>query len=153
MKLHEIDKAIYECVDEETGEVDVEKLEALQNERSNKLENIALWILELSRDIEQIKSEKDRLDALKQRTERKVDRLKEYLAFVLNGENFKTPLVQIQSRKTKTVVIDDDAEIPEKFISVTITQNPNKTALKRAVESGAIINGVTVKEQIKAIIK
>ena len=43
--LYEIESAIYDCVDSETGEViDEEKLNALMMERSAKLESVALWI-------------------------------------------------------------------------------------------------------------
>lgn len=48
MTLYEIDQAIMECVDLETGEIiDVEILSELQMERETKLESVALWIKKL----------------------------------------------------------------------------------------------------------
>ena len=45
MTLYEIDSAIMDCVDEETGEIiDLEKLEALNIERDKKVEGIALAV-------------------------------------------------------------------------------------------------------------
>ena len=45
MTLYEIDNAILECIDLETGEIiDTDKLDALQLERETKIENVALWI-------------------------------------------------------------------------------------------------------------
>ena len=42
--LYEINAAIMGCVDLETGEIiDVEQLQALQLEREQKIENVALW--------------------------------------------------------------------------------------------------------------
>ena len=42
--LYDIDAAILDCVDQETGEIlDPEKLDALQMEREQKLEGVALW--------------------------------------------------------------------------------------------------------------
>ena len=44
MTIFEIDEAILECVDLETGEIiDAERLDALQMERDKKIENVALW--------------------------------------------------------------------------------------------------------------
>ena len=61
--LYEIDNAIMECIDFETGEiVDFERLEELQMERERKLENVALWIKNLKSDADAIKAEKQVLD-------------------------------------------------------------------------------------------
>ena len=58
--LYEIDAQILSCIDLETGEVvDIEKLEALQIERAQKIENIALWYKNLLSDAEQYKIEKN----------------------------------------------------------------------------------------------
>ena len=46
MKLYEIDQAILNCIDLETGEIiDTEQLDKLTMEREAKLENIACWII------------------------------------------------------------------------------------------------------------
>ena len=45
MTLYEIDNAILDCIDLETGEIiDVDKLNELQLEKETKIENVALWI-------------------------------------------------------------------------------------------------------------
>ena len=45
MTLYEIDSAIMDCVDEETGEIiDLEKLETLNIERDKKVEGIAVAV-------------------------------------------------------------------------------------------------------------
>ena len=49
MRLYEIDEAILSCIDTDTGEIlDADKLNALQIEREEKLENVALWIKKLT---------------------------------------------------------------------------------------------------------
>ena len=59
MKLYEIDKAILECVDQETGEIiDTEKLSDLQMQKDTKVENIALWIKDLLAEADAIKNER-----------------------------------------------------------------------------------------------
>ena len=48
MKLYEIDEQILNCIDQETGEIlDTEKLEQLQIDRNDKIENLILWIKDL----------------------------------------------------------------------------------------------------------
>ena len=60
MKLYEIDNAIMDCVDMETGEIiDVERLSALQMERDQKIEGIGCWIKNLLSDAKALKEEKD----------------------------------------------------------------------------------------------
>ena len=45
MKLYEIDNAILECIDMETGEIiDIDKLNELELERESKIEGVAGWI-------------------------------------------------------------------------------------------------------------
>ena len=59
MKLYEIDQAIMDCIDMETGEiVNEELLNDLQMERDAKIENVALWIKELKAEAEALKAEK-----------------------------------------------------------------------------------------------
>ena len=52
MTLYEIDDAILNCIDEETGEIiDAEQLDKLYMEKEEKLENIALWIKDLKAEV------------------------------------------------------------------------------------------------------
>ena len=45
MNLFQIDDAIMECIDQETGDIiDVEKLDALEMEREKKISNTACFI-------------------------------------------------------------------------------------------------------------
>ena len=61
MNLYEIDNEILSCVDMETGEVvDMDKLNNLQMERDQKIENIGCWIKNLLADAKALKEEKDK---------------------------------------------------------------------------------------------
>ena len=56
MTLYEINNAILECVDMETGEIiDSDKLSELQMAFDEKIENVALWIKDLKAESEAIK--------------------------------------------------------------------------------------------------
>ena len=61
--LYEIESAIMDCVDAETGEIiDEVQLTALLMERSAKLEGVALWIKNLDSDVAAIRAEREALE-------------------------------------------------------------------------------------------
>ena len=98
MTLYEIDKAITDLADPETGEItDFEALDNLQMARDQKIENIACYYKNLVSDAEAIKAEKEALAA----------RLKEYLSYALHGEKFSTPKCAVTFRKTTSVNVDN----------------------------------------------
>jgi len=71
--LYEIDAAIMDCVDTETGEIiDEEKLNSLLMERSAKLEGVALWIKNLDSDATAIRAEREALEKRQKAAENKV---------------------------------------------------------------------------------
>lgn len=70
--LYEIDAAIMDCVDTETGEIiDEEQLNALLMERSAKLEGVALWIKNLDSDAAAIRAEREALEKRQKAAEKK----------------------------------------------------------------------------------
>ncbi len=86
MTLYEIDKAITDLADPETGEItDFEALDNLQMARDQKIENIACYYKNLVSDAEAIKAEKEALAERQKVAENKAARLKEYLSYALHG--------------------------------------------------------------------
>ena len=68
--LYDIDQAILDCVDMETGEIlDSDRLTALQMEREAKLEGVALWVKDLKAEADAVKAEADKLTARKKALE------------------------------------------------------------------------------------
>lgn len=108
MTLYEIDKAIMDLADPETGEItDFEALDNLQMARDQKIENIACYYKNLVSDAEAIKAEKDALTERQKAAENKAARLKEYLSYALRGEKFSTPKCAVTFRKTTSVNVDN----------------------------------------------
>lgn len=143
MNLFEINRAILDCYDYETGELDVERLEALEEEKEQKVENIACFYRNTVSDLEQLKEQKKIFEERIKAEENKAERLKNYLSYVLNGEKFKSPKVSVSFRNTKSVEVDDC------FYSWAIATGndellrykepePNKTAIKLALEDGSV---------------
>ena len=116
--LYEIDQAILDCVDLETGEIiDPEKLTALQMEREAKLEGVALWIKDLNAEATAVKEEADKLTARKKALDNKITSLKAWLLWALDGEKLKTPRCNVYQTHSQKVVIDDEKALIDMFMS------------------------------------
>ena len=165
MTLYEIDHAISEAfeqaIDPETGELINEeawaRLEALQMDREQKLEGIALWVKDLNAEAAAIKAEEDALKRRRQSTEKKADSLRGYLSYALNGaEKFKTSKVAISWRRSETAELLDGVDpvsLPLEYQRVKVAVEPDKTKLKEALKAGKTIEGVELVERQNIQIK
>lgn len=164
--LYDIDSKIIEiiergfAVDEETGEViDTPEavsamLEELEFDRTAKIENIALYIKNLEAFTSSLKKEEEALAKRRKAKENRIENLKRYLtnSMAAAGENgIETSKVCISFRKSELVAIADKEIIPKKWLTKTVTFNPDKTAIKQAIKSGLKIKGATleVKQNIQ----
>ena len=140
--LYEIDQQIMSCVDMDTGEiVDMDKLSELQIERETKLESVALWIKNLKAEEAALKAEKDAFAEREKQTKAKREKLSEWLTGALNGEKMSTSKVSISFRKSESVKISDIDAIPMNYIVETITESPDKVAIKNALKKGLEVPG------------
>ena len=158
MNIYEIDKGILDLIDPETGEVsDYETFQNLQMERNAKVENVALWIKELTAEAKAIRDEENALAERRKAAENKVERLKEYLVRALDGEKFKTPKVAISYRASEAVDISDgfiewaDKNAPE--LLKYAEPSPSKTAIKEAIKNGKEIQFATIETKSSIQIK
>lgn len=114
MKLYEIDKAIAECLDLETGEIlDLDRLNEMQLEKEKKLENVALYIKQLEAEAGAIKAEEKALAERRKVKENKADGLKGWLSAVLDGQAFETAKVRLSFRKSEKVEFEDELSVLE----------------------------------------
>lgn len=159
--LYEIDAGILSCIDPETGEVlDFEKLEALQMERSQKIESVALWYKNLLSDAEAYKAEKQAFADREAAAKQKAESLKKWLSTALAGEKMATPKVAIKFTKSRAVEIEDEAAFIEyaqrtsqdDLLSYK-TPTVSKTAVKAALEAGREVFGATIVERHNIQIK
>lgn len=159
MKLYEIDNAIMECIDFETGEIiDTEKLDELQMERDAKIENVVLWIKDLKAEAEAIKSEKLALAERQRVAENKADSLKKWLVYALQGEKFKTARCAVSFRRSESVEVTpeglENLMRGGKDELLTYEQpKPNKAAIKQAIKDGLNVDGVQLVQNVSTIIK
>ena len=108
MTIYDIDERITSLIDPETGEIlDIEAFNELNMARDEKVENVALWIKELSATSSAMKNEIDALKDRKAVADRRIESLKRYLLFALEGQKFSTPRASITFRKSKRCVPAD----------------------------------------------
>lgn len=154
MNLYEInlaiEKAFDEAIDPETGEILSENalayLDELEMARDTKIENIGCWIKNLDAEAEALKREKQAFADRQKRAEKKSASLRRYLSSVLDGQKFQTEKVAISFRKSESVQIDDESKIPAEYIKQKIETAPDKTAIKKAIKAGLIIEGAELVE-------
>ena len=147
MNLFEIDAAILECVDTETGEIfDIDRFEELELTRDAKVENICLWIKNLKAEAEALKVEKENFAQRQKAAENKMESLKKYISAYLDGTSFKSTKVNVSFRKSTTLEISEGAIIPDEYLRFKEPE-VNKAELKKAIESGLSISGVTIMEK------
>ncbi len=153
MNLYEIDDAILECVDLETGEIfDAEKFEQLEIERETKIENICCWIKNLKAEAEALKAEKDAFAQRQKSAENKMESLKRYISAYLDGEKFKTAKVAVSFRKSESLEILEGANIPDEYLRFKEPE-VNKVELKKALKAGERFDGVQLVENLNIQIR
>ena len=158
MKLYEIDNAILDCIDTETGEViDIDKLNELQLERDTKIENVACWIKDLKAEAEAIKAEKLALAERQKAAENKAESLKKWLAYALDGEKFSTARCSVSFKKTEAVEVTEcglEALMKEHDELLTYkAPEPDKIAIRQAIKDGLNVDGVQLVQNVSTIIK
>ena len=159
--LYSIDQAIMECVDFETGEVfDPEHLDALQMERTAKLENVACWVKNLMADAKAIREEEKALASRRQRIEKRIGSLEKWLTNALQGQKLSTAKADVSFRRSEGLdIIDNDSfclwamgnerDDLLKFTAPTI----DAAAVKKAIKDGADIPYARIEERLNINIK
>lgn len=157
MNLYEIDEAILNCVDKETGEIiDIEAFDKLNIEKDKKIENLALWVKNLEADVIAYKNEKDSFDKKMKTAENRVKSIKQYLSNALQCNNFSTNRVNINFRKSEAVYVDESIDVetlPKEIVNTKITKNVDKKAVKEFLIAGNTINGIYIVENKNINIK
>lgn len=161
MNLYQIDQEILACIDMETGEViDSARLDALQMERTAKLENVALWLKNLKADVEAYVAEMESFAARRKAAERKIESLTDYLSNALGGEKFTTTKCAVTFRRSQGVKIDNEDAfrtwcVQNNRADLLTIQAPkvSRTAVKGALKDGDELPGAVLEERLNISIK
>ena len=156
MNLYKIEDEILECIDKETGEIfDEERFAELQLSREEKIEKTALWIKNLKSDNVALKSEEDALAKRRKSNENLLKSLQNYLSDILNGEKFITSKAAISFRKSKSIEVTDVYKVAEYNDNLVKygEPKPDKTAIKKLIDSGVTVPGCELAEKLNIQIK
>jgi hypothetical protein len=152
MNLYELNEAIYSCIDEETGEVDSDKLDSLMLERNTKIENIALWIKQLRSEAAMLKAEKQAFEARQRSKNARADSLEKYLYSALDGQKFETTRACVSFRTSKVVNITDYTKIPDDYLRYKEPE-ADKVKIKAAIKDGISVPGAELVDSVSMNLK
>lgn len=152
--IQQIDDIIASATDED-GVINYESIkdefEALTLKRDEKIDNIISFIKSRKAMAEALKAEKNNIAKRQQQAEREVERMKEYLAFCLDGSKWESTAGKVSYRKSQQVVIDDIDALPEEYIR--IERVPSKSAIKEDLKQGVIVDGAHMVDNINVTIR
>lgn len=136
---------LIDLISQNNGEMGDDLHEAYINtkdELNNKAKAYIYVIRNKENLIENIDAEIERLREMKKQTEKEIDRIKNYLSLAVDQfGNFETGLHKISNRISKSVEVTDCNQLPKEYLKEKIEINPDKTAIKKALEQGEIISG------------
>lgn len=162
MKLYEIDQALLDLTDPETGEIlDISAFNALQMERERKLEGMGCWIKDMDAEIDALKREEDALRMRRQKTMNRRRQIWTYLQQMLNGEKLKTARVAISYRKNPPTVKVANEELLIEWArsrcrsDLLRFREPelDRKGLLEALKKGEEIPGTEVVQEVGMVIK
>lgn len=164
MNLFEINEQIrylmnslFENVDEETGEIlaeDVaEALAELSLSRTEKFENIALYIKEKQAEADALKAEAKKLTERARVATNAVERLRSYLTMGMQEaglSKFESARAKMSFRKSSALIVDDIGKIPEEYLKVSV--DVDKAGLKKFMKTETV-EGAHLEERQSLSIK
>ena len=154
--LYEIDSEILALIDPETGEISEENLEAfaaLEMERDAKIEGVACLYKNITAEATMLKAEKQAFEARQKQADNTAKRLKQWLLNATGGEKFTSLRAQITFRSTTSVEVDEGVQLPQEYLRLKVSAEPDKDALKAALSAGVEIPGVRLVKSKSVTVK
>lgn len=148
--------ALIESADDETGEVNVDLVEALngvQMQFEEKAIATACVYRMIDEESERVNAAIKRLTAYKKRLDNERERVKTTLSDACEAtgvEKIRGTYASISFRTSEQTVIDNLDELPTEFVKVKAEYVPDKTAIKIAIKEGRDVPGAHL-EKVKNI--
>ena len=134
----------------EEGEITPELENSLiinQTELQDKAINYAYVIRTVEIDVDAIDEELKRLQAIKKAKNNVIDRMKESVvnAMGIYGiEKISTPTLNLSLRKSESIEIVNESQLPDIYKTEKITYSPDKTRIKNAIKEGIEVEGAVL---------
>lgn len=128
----------------------------LVNTQADKIDASVSFYRYCENQIEWLKEEKNKIDSLIKRSERAMERL-EYVARVAMQasqlDSLEGKLNTIKTRKSSYVQVIDQAELPNDFLRIKTTIEPDKEKIKSELMQGRDVPGAVLAVREKAEFK
>lgn len=158
-KLEEMDynEETGEYTDPDTGEVfTMDDIMVQDDNRKTKLANIALFIRQLDNETQIQKKYGQSILAKAKAKENTAQRLRASIMrsmSIFGDTKVKDDRVTISTRATETVNIVNIDLLPREFVQEVITLKSDNDKIKKAIQSGEIIAGAELKQNVSLIIR
>lgn len=158
-RISEEMSAILNAIEENGGEITEEQEQALaisEEQFADKAYDYGHVILNLDYTVEVIKNEIERLTRLKKSAENAQKRVKSALVSAmvqLNHPTVETPTMRISLRHSTATEVTDIDSIPQEFKTTKVEVVADKTAIKKAIQSGEDVPGARLIENVSLQIK
>ena len=149
MNIYEIDHAIMDLFDPETGEcLDEEKLADLQMAHDKKLENMGCWVKDLDAEAAAIRTEEKSLADRRRVIENKAERLRAFLGrYIGEGNRFQSARCAISWRKSESVKVDIELlkqdPLSDNYLRFK-DPDVNRAEIKKAIKDGTPVMGAEI---------
>jgi hypothetical protein len=150
LNIYQIEKEYLELANqliESGGECSPElelQLTINQEQLEQKARGYGFVVKQMESDVSIIDAEIERLKGLKKSREKTIERLETTLSNAMQLyeiNKLETPTLKISFRKSESVEIDNEAEIPAQFLKEKTTYTIDKTAIKEAIKKGEVVIG------------
>ena len=160
--LYKIDKelmALLEAIAEQEGEITPEQDEQLainRYELETKAVDYSIAILQLNAWVEMADKEAKRVTAIKNAYKKTSETLKQRITDAMERydiKEVKDATIKVSLRKSVQTIIDDLDQVPKQYKTIKVETTPDKTAIKKAIQEGEIIEGAHLEEKNNLQIK
>lgn len=136
-------------------EVIQDTLEGLTGELTVKATNVAKFILNCEAMAEAVENAADAMKARAQKIRRRSESIREYLRINMQASGISkieaTEFVLSLKKNPPSVIVTDEAAIPEAFKVTPVpppppVPRPDKTAIKKAIQSGITVAGAHLEQ-------
>lgn len=137
-------------------EVVQDTLEGLQGEVQEKGKNVAAYFQNLEADVEAMKSAEQRIAQRRKAIENRVRQMKDYLQRNMEESGIteiSCPEFTVKLGKNPaSVEVYEESSLPEKYVVTKTTTQPDKKALKEAIQAGEDVPGARLITDKKRLI-
>ena len=127
-----------------------------QDQLEQKARGYGFVVKQMENDISIIDAEIKRLSELKKSRLKTIDRLETTVSNAMQLyqiEKLETPTLKISFRKSESVEIDNEGDIPAQFLKEKITYTIDKVAIKEAIKKGEVVIGARLQQNKNIQIK